>query len=80
MEIREIEELLKKAFEAGENWGITYSGWFIPTEEDTQKRKEETIAKILSDRASIAIILSDRAGKGTSEPLTISREEKNESK
>ena len=44
---KEIIEIIKIAFEDGENWGVTYSTWFIPTESRTNKEKEKTINKII---------------------------------
>ena len=37
---KEIIEIIKIAFEDGENWGVAYSTWFIPTESQTNKEKE----------------------------------------
>jgi hypothetical protein len=35
------ESLIESAFKKGECWGVTYSTWFVPTEEDTRKKIEE---------------------------------------
>lgn len=32
--LKEFEAIVKKAFKSGENWGITYTGWFEPSDED----------------------------------------------
>ena len=43
----QIERAIKKAFLLGEQWGCTYSDWFIPTNEDHERelRKATTKAK-----------------------------------
>lgn len=30
----EVQKMIMEAFIKGENWGVTYSGWFMPTEEE----------------------------------------------
>jgi len=45
----EMTLLIRKAFRAGEDWGVTYSGWFIPTEKGHTARIEETIKLLLSE-------------------------------
>ena len=40
------EEIIRKAFLDGEQWGVTYSGWFAPSKEDTEKKVQETIKAI----------------------------------
>jgi hypothetical protein len=42
-----LNDKIKKAFKAGEEWGVTYSTWFTPTEEDTEEKIKETIKNIL---------------------------------
>lgn len=42
----ETEEIIRKAFAAGESWGVCYSTWFIPTKEDTEERIQAAIKKI----------------------------------
>ncbi len=39
----QIEEIIRKAFQSGENWGVTYSTWFTPSEQDTEKRIQDVI-------------------------------------
>jgi hypothetical protein len=38
-----IEAIIRIAFEHGESWGVTYSTWFNPTNEQT----EENIQKVI---------------------------------
>jgi len=40
-----FEEAIKAAFKKGENWGVTYSTWFTPSEEDTKDKIEECIKR-----------------------------------
>lgn len=40
---QQVNKLIRDAFLKGEQWGITHSTWFIPT----QKQTEEQIQKIL---------------------------------
>lgn len=47
MNEEEIRSIIRIAFQKGEQWGVTYSTWFRPTEEDTEKRIEEAIKEIL---------------------------------
>jgi hypothetical protein len=37
----EVKYLMKKAFECGEQWGVTYSTWFTPTKEQTVEQLNE---------------------------------------
>jgi hypothetical protein len=46
------KKILEEVFKAGTNWGVTFSTWFTPTEENHKKRFEEEINKILSNRTS----------------------------
>ncbi len=41
----ELDRMLRLMFNAGENWGHCYGGWFSPTE----KQKEETYQEALKD-------------------------------
>jgi hypothetical protein len=34
----EVQEMLMKAFVKGEAWGVTYQGWFYPSEEEKADR------------------------------------------
>jgi hypothetical protein len=42
----ELEDIIKKAFKRGEMWGVTYSGWFNPTLEDTEKQIQEVLDEL----------------------------------
>jgi len=50
MKRAEIEAMIREAFKAGEQWGVTYSTWFIPTEGDTEDEIQKTISAILKTR------------------------------
>jgi hypothetical protein len=41
-----IEEIIRAAFFAGESWGVTYSTWFTPSKEDTERKIQEAIKSI----------------------------------
>ena len=45
-----IEEIIRKAFEKGETWGVTYSGWFSPSKEATEKKIQDAINEILNSK------------------------------
>ena len=34
----EVQKMIMEAFVKGENWGVTYSGWFSPSKEDKTNR------------------------------------------
>lgn len=34
----QFEKAIKDAFKKGESWGVCYSTWFTPTEEDTKEK------------------------------------------
>ena len=44
---QELEQIIRKAFESGEMWGVTYSGWFNPTPEDTERKIKEVLDELL---------------------------------
>jgi len=46
-EIVDIEKIIEYAFKKGEDWGITYGGWFIP---DEYKQKKKLRAVILDTK------------------------------
>ena len=46
--VEEVREMLGQAFDRGEQWGVTYGGWFTPSEADTEKKRTEAIDKVLS--------------------------------
>ena len=37
----EVQKMMMEAFVMGEKWGVTYSGWFCPTEEEKADRAAE---------------------------------------
>ena len=43
---KEIEVIVRKAFKKGEAWGVTHSGWFSPSESDTEEKIQEAINEI----------------------------------
>ena len=34
----QVQQMMMEAFIKGENWGVTYSTWFTPTEEEKANR------------------------------------------
>jgi hypothetical protein len=40
---KEVLEIIAKSFQAGENWGVTYSTWFNPEAEYTERKIKEVI-------------------------------------
>ena len=48
----QVKEMITKAFIAGENWGVTYQGWFIPTEEQKATRCAENCDKIIKEAST----------------------------
>jgi hypothetical protein len=34
-------KIVEESFNKGVNWGVTYSGWFVPTEDDNKRKLEE---------------------------------------
>ena len=36
-----FEKLIEEIFKKGESWGVTYSTWFTPTEEDNKEKINE---------------------------------------
>jgi len=46
--VEEVREMLGQAFDRGEQWGVTYGGWFTPSEADTEKNRTEAIDKVLA--------------------------------
>jgi hypothetical protein len=45
----EMTLLIRKAFRAGEDWGVTYSGWFVPTPEQHTDQIDKTVSVLLTD-------------------------------
>jgi len=46
--VEELREMLVQAFDRGEQWGVTYSTWFTPSDADVEKKRTEAIDKVLS--------------------------------
>jgi len=44
---KQLKDIVKFAHHAGEMWGVTYSGWFMPNEEDQKERLEACISSVL---------------------------------
>ena len=44
---KSTEQIIREAFKAGEFWAVTYSGWFTPSKEDTERKIKEAIAEIM---------------------------------
>lgn len=44
----QFDKAIEKAFKKGESWGVTYSTWFTPTEEDTKAKIEDANKKAMS--------------------------------
>ena len=40
---KKFKGIINQAFRKGESWGVTYSNWFTPTKEDTDKKRMEAI-------------------------------------
>ena len=38
-----LERIVRSAFAAGENWGVTYSTWFTPSKADAEKKIQRAI-------------------------------------
>ena len=34
----EVQKLMMECFVKGENWGVTYQGWYVPTDKDKADR------------------------------------------
>lgn len=43
----ELKNIIRTAFQRGEDWGITYSTWFTPTEEQTEEKIQEVFNEFL---------------------------------
>ena len=42
----EVQKMMMEAFVKGENWGVTYGGWFCPTEEEKAERAAKDCEEI----------------------------------
>ena len=49
-----LERIVRSAFAAGENWGVTYSTWFTPSKANAEKKIQRAIvdAKKIIRRSS----------------------------
>lgn len=60
-ELRESDDKLERAlrvmFRAGENWAVTYSTWFVPSEADTELKIRQAI---LEAQGAIAVSEEDK--------------------
>ena len=43
-----VKDMIRESFSDGELWGVTYSTWFDPKEEDTEEKIQETINRLLN--------------------------------
>lgn len=44
----QFEKVIEDAFKKGESWGVCYSTWFTPTEEDTKGKIDIAIKEAFS--------------------------------
>lgn len=44
----ELKQIVEVAFERGMDWVNEYKGWFIPTDEQTQNKMNDTYENILT--------------------------------
>lgn len=44
------EEIIRKAFAKGEEWGVTYADWFDPSAEYTEQMIQEAIKEIVGEK------------------------------
>jgi hypothetical protein len=52
-----LSQIIKIAFECGESWGVCYSTWFIPSEEEKQQRlldARKNVKEQLKDKLQIS--------------------------
>jgi len=47
MDNETLKDIIRTAFKKGELWGVTYSTWFEPNEEQTEEQIEKAIDEIL---------------------------------
>ena len=45
----EVRAMMMKAFIKGENWGVAYSGWFVPSQEEKAERASEDCVTIYEE-------------------------------
>jgi len=53
-----LERLIRNAFNAGEAWGVTQGGWFIPDKEETEEQFKKVLrnARRNANRYNIWIV------------------------
>jgi len=44
----QFDKAIEQSFKKGESWGVTYSTWFTPTEEDTKAKIEDAKKNAMS--------------------------------
>lgn len=44
-----LVQIIRKAFNAGEFWGVCYSTWFTPSAEDTEEQIQKAIVEIIDN-------------------------------
>lgn len=49
----EVQKMMMEAFVKGENWGVTYGGWFSPSEQEKADRAAKD-CEIVYKKALIA--------------------------
>ena len=45
--MKDVKVKMIEAFHAGERWAETYSGWFVPTEDDHRVRIDKMLEELL---------------------------------
>lgn len=50
------KKTLEEVFKAGTNWGVTFSTWFTPSEEDHKKHFEDAVNEILSTEQARSVV------------------------
>ena len=43
-----VVAILRRVFHAGEQWGVTYSTWFTPSKEDSEREANIAISRALA--------------------------------
>jgi hypothetical protein len=49
----ELDKMLRSVFDAGENWGRCYSGWFQPSEEQKEEWYQDALKNLVSESKDI---------------------------
>lgn len=42
----QLQQVILKAFSKGENWGVTYSTWFTPDEDDSNAQFTDALNEV----------------------------------